>query len=119
MNATKILQQGRQPMIRFLGKRTTPSSQLAVAQIPMARFANAPAQRLTTHPKSTLRLPRTPFQSRSQAIARRPSSTVLSTRPPNSPQVTSAPPPELHLAPSSPPRAPFSTAPNFPSAFSA
>ncbi|KAK3216324.1 hypothetical protein GRF29_8g2927916 [Pseudopithomyces chartarum] len=25
MNATKILQQGRQPMIRFLGKRTTPS----------------------------------------------------------------------------------------------
>lgn len=29
MNATKILQQGRQPMIRFLGKRTTPSSELA------------------------------------------------------------------------------------------
>jgi hypothetical protein len=27
MNATKILQQGRQPMIRFLGKRTTPSSE--------------------------------------------------------------------------------------------
>lgn len=26
MNATKVLQQGRQPMIRFLGKRTTPSS---------------------------------------------------------------------------------------------
>ncbi|KAF2635132.1 hypothetical protein P280DRAFT_523421 [Massarina eburnea CBS 473.64] len=26
MNATKILQQGRQPMIRFLGKRTTPST---------------------------------------------------------------------------------------------
>ncbi|KAF2625612.1 hypothetical protein BU25DRAFT_492866 [Macroventuria anomochaeta] len=25
MNATKILQAGRQPMIRFLGKRTTPS----------------------------------------------------------------------------------------------
>ncbi|KAF1976002.1 hypothetical protein BU23DRAFT_58596 [Bimuria novae-zelandiae CBS 107.79] len=25
MNATKILQQGRQPMIRFLGKRSTPS----------------------------------------------------------------------------------------------
>ncbi|CAI6338369.1 unnamed protein product [Periconia digitata] len=25
MNATKILQQGRQPMIRFLGKRVTPS----------------------------------------------------------------------------------------------
>lgn len=26
MNATKVLQQGRQPMIRFLGKRSTPSS---------------------------------------------------------------------------------------------
>lgn len=25
MNATKILRQGRQPMIRFLGKRSTPS----------------------------------------------------------------------------------------------
>ncbi|CAO2658786.1 Nn.00g065090.m01.CDS01 [Neocucurbitaria sp. VM-36] len=25
MNATKVLQQGRQPMIRFLGKRTTPT----------------------------------------------------------------------------------------------
>ena len=25
MNATKILQQGRQPLIRFLGKRSTPS----------------------------------------------------------------------------------------------
>ncbi|KAF1928599.1 uncharacterized protein M421DRAFT_5068 [Didymella exigua CBS 183.55] len=25
MNATKVLQAGRQPMIRFLGKRTTPS----------------------------------------------------------------------------------------------
>jgi small subunit ribosomal protein YMR-31 len=34
MNATKILQQGRQPLIRFLGKRSTPSSPRYPAPLP-------------------------------------------------------------------------------------
>jgi hypothetical protein len=41
MNATKQLLQHRQPMIRFLGKRTTPSSQLHSQVFAILAFANS------------------------------------------------------------------------------
>ena len=76
MNATKILQAGRQPMIRFLGKRTTPSRTWYLF-IDAYSMANGYIQISTTLLRPTQPLQLTRFLSPSPATARRHSSTAL------------------------------------------